>query len=432
MLQRHFGRTLGAVFIVALAASGPALAKAKRTIDTAPSTPAPVAIPAVRGDLSVLHGVSADQRRITAELYAPAALRVRAELPEFLQNGSSLSGYIADVTAGDPAISSQIGSASATTVAESVSFPNISVLNSSAASPYAGLIVQAKPAYLAQGALVPIALPGGGGTVSLITPGYESAHNVKTQLRLPRTDALAVLQARRSLDSQKNLAGRKDLTLVQCVRVDSAVEAKMAFNLPAGGSEDAAVAAFFAAAAAPSPHHLACALIRHDYTLAYMPDGLGLGAFFAPGTTVAQAKPWMTGDSPPAFVSSVSYGTAVYALVDTPGDLALTTQAVANVFAGIAAGQGAGRPMTSAEHNALGAATVRLLTVGSRQSPERPVGAVITNDDGAKIRGYLDAMLASPGADRMRDQHAPIAYTLHYLDFIPVRIAESTYVRRDR
>ncbi len=138
--------------------------------------------------------------------------------------------------------------------------------------------------------------------------------------------------------------------------------------------------------------------------------------FFAYGTTVEDVEPWMSEDSPPLYVQSITYGRRVIFSVQTDRTASEVRAALEASYA--AAGVAGGSVAVSEEHKeVLSESTIRAFVLGG--SGDDATGA-INGIDG--LLGYIE----NGGSYSSESPGAPIAYKLAYLDNAVTQLAFTT------
>jgi hypothetical protein len=163
------------------------------------------------------------------------------------------------------------------------------------------------------------------------------------------------------------------------------------------------------------------------YTISYRPDALpgsafdDVDAFFAPGTTVAEAQEChcMSTDAPPMFVKSVAYGSQFLFMASSTADARDLKEGLeASVNVGAFGGSGS---VSSQQKALLDQTEIQVLAVGGDTNG---LASVISGSLGEAGKGVLEALkkcaqaaIADPNGAQLAQ---PIFYTLDYIDNTPV------------
>jgi hypothetical protein len=266
---------------------------------------------------------------------------------------------------------------------------------------YPGALIQGQS--LVGSRLAPIPLDRAPGTVTVTTDFVSSPTISNASLRVAKPTVQSVTEARRQLISQMNPTTTAGAVSYQ-TEVARSLEQGMlrlganyknaAFEVDAKGRLDTSL----------ETNTVMVNFRQEYYTLVFEPEGSPPN-FFADNVRLGDVKKYATQDSPPCYISSVTYGRSLLILFTAK---ASTTQIEAAVKARLSLGiHSAGAELDSQYKEVLETSQVKVLSTGATGRTTidllgDPFGAL-----GAYLGTGADFSLNNPGA--------PIAYTARYL-----------------
>jgi hypothetical protein len=292
---------------------------------------------------------------------------------------------------------------------------------------YPGSLVQGDAADLTTGVLKPIPLQPNSGTLTLdgahLAPasGGSVTRHVAPGSAANVADAVSAMQGQQfNPNSVQSVA--TDFKIVTSSK-EAKLDAKASFSYAGIGK----ASGFFNEADSSTESHVLFSMREIYYTISYRPDTLpgsafdDVDAFFAPGTTVAQAQECqcMSNEKPPAFVKSVAYGSQFLFMASSSADASdLKKGLEASVNVGAFGGSGS---VSSQQKALLDQTEIQVLAVGGDTNG---LASVISGSlgDGGKgvlesLKKYAQAAVADPNGAQLAQ---PIFYTLDYIDNTPI------------
>jgi hypothetical protein len=327
--------------------------------------------------------------------------------------GPSLDQLLATWTKGDPPV---VGPGTdQQQMPETAAFD----LGQNAPALFPGSVVNGSGTNMSQGVLQANPLTPGPGNVTLTGELLQRGGTVAQHVSA--ANFTNVSQAIQNLASQPVVPSQTGFTTLDFSAVTSSQQAEFSANasfsyLGSGGS------AFFADADNSSQTHIFFHMREAYYQVSYTPDGNDMAAFFAPSVTprVALACGCMSATAPPAYVSSVTYGSELYVMADgsaTASDMESALQAAVNFGTGQASGG-----LTDSQKATLDQMTVHILALGGNASAESAVFQDALGDGGSNILNGLKQYIAQEltSSNQAYQAAVPIAYSVAYLDRKPI------------
>jgi hypothetical protein len=290
---------------------------------------------------------------------------------------------------------------------------------SNAPALFPGSVVQAAPENVATGTLISNPLPAGSGTVTMT--GLLLQHDGRVSQKVSSATLPNVSQAIQNLASQPAYPNQTGYESLDYTLETSSQQAEFTANasfsyLGSGGS------GFFSDADSTSETHIFFHLRQAYYQVSYTPSQGDLSGFFAKGLTTRQALgcQCMSTANPPAYISSVTYGSELYVMADGSATASDMTEALkAAVSYGAANGSGS---VSAKQRATLDQMQVHVLALGGSAPAESDLFSDIPGDGGTKILSgitkYIQAQF-SPKSDAVTAA-VPIDYSLAYLDYHPI------------
>ncbi|MGH2877699.1 MAG: thiol-activated cytolysin family protein, partial [Solirubrobacteraceae bacterium] len=289
---------------------------------------------------------------------------------------------------------------------------------------YPGALVQGNPSYITTGQLKPIPMQPGSGTLTLAGAHLEPSSGGSVTRHVSPANGANVSDAVASLQGQKFNPSSVDAVASDFQVVTSSkqatLDAKASFSYgPVGAS------GFFNTANDSTQSHVLFTLREVYYDIAYDPDigGSGLSdldAFFAPGTTAAQAQACgcMSTANPPMYVKKVTYGSEFLFMASSTAD---SSDLKAGLQAAVKFGFSASASVSTEQKALLDQTSIKVLAVGGDTKNLATVISGSLGNDGkdvlSALKTYAQAAIADPDGAQLAQ---PIAYTLDYIDNTPV------------
>jgi hypothetical protein len=283
---------------------------------------------------------------------------------------------------------------------------------------YPGAVVEGAPGNIESANLVPVPMTPGPGTVTLTD--VQVGHGGSLSSHLPSANEASVDQAVNDLRTQTQFApATVDTSTLNFQQVTSsqqaAYDAQASFSYAGLGSGSVD----FSSASSNSSNHLLFELTNTFYGVNYTPDtgpsGYGnFDAFFAPGTTAAQAQGCgcLSASNPPMYISHVTYGTRFLFIANSTAD---TSEMKLAIKAAVSIGASGSGSLTADEKSTLDETSIQVVAVGGSTNADGDAIAGALGQNGSNVQGWLSDYVKQ--ALNTGATHAvPISYTLNYLD----------------
>jgi PKD repeat protein len=292
---------------------------------------------------------------------------------------------------------------------------------------YPGSLVQGDEPDITTGVLKPIPLPPNSGTLTLDGAHLAPASGGSVTQHVTPASAANVAEAVSAMQGQKFNPDSVQSVATDFQVVTSSQEAKLDAKASFSYAGLGKASGFFNEAESTKESHVLFSMREIYYTISYRPDPVpgspydDIDAFFAPGTTVADAQACncMSTEKPPMFVKSVAYGSQFLFMASSTADSRDLKEGLeASVKVGAFGGSGS---VSSQQKALLDQTEIKVLAIGGNTNG---LGTVISGSLGEGGKGVLEALkkyaqaaIADPSGAQIAQ---PIFYTLDYIDNTPV------------
>ena len=267
----------------------------------------------------------------------------------------------------------------------------------------------------------------------MVFTGLAPSPTATTSATVSNTSLATITQALQTLSSQPFQAQQAGITQSSLKQVYSSDDAKLAVNASFSAIGLGSASDLFNLANDNTKNHIIFTVSQAYFTLAYTPDGTGLGSFFAPATTVQQASQDMGIGNPPLFVSSVTYGSKLYFMCDTTANTSDMEDSLSAAFSSL--GYSGSVSLSASQKAVMNTADFHIFAIGGRASGQIPIllteisGANAASGDVASaLAQYIKNTVDFSGDVAPQEVGLPISYSLAYLDFTPVTATVVTAV----
>lgn len=292
---------------------------------------------------------------------------------------------------------------------------------------YPGALVQGDEPDVTTGVLKPIPLQPNAGTLTLDGAHLAPASGGSVTRHVTPASAANVAEAVSAMQGQKFNPNSVQSVATDFQVVTSSKEAKLDAKASFSYAGLGKASGFFDEAESTKESHVLFSMREIYYTISYRPDQVpgspydDIDAFFAPGTTVAQAQECqcMSTEKPPMFVKSVAYGSQFLFMASSTADSQdLKKGLEASVKVGAFGGSGS---VSSQQKALLDQTNIKVLAVGGDTSGLADVISGSLGEGGKGVlealKKYAQAAVADPNGAQIAQ---PIFYTLDYIDNTPV------------